>query len=456
LIVHPHNPRYFTNHTGNALYMAGSQAWFILHKNGHEVASDRTVDFLDKMQAWGHTYTRIWSGWLSMRNEQGFQSPWPCERTGPGIAADGLLKFDLGKPNKEYFRSLHFLLQEIQRRGLFCSVMLFGSFNGWRKKEEFKSNIAWHPNNNINPETGSIENGVDFFNMAPSILELQKNYVRQFVDELNNYDNFIWELMNEAKLPESRDWQYHMIEYIREYEKKKPKQHLIIMSGGWSEAGEILYRSPAEVISPDSSNTDYFQGGPHDFRGKTIINDTDHMWGFSKPQDAEVYRKWAWMTFARGNHPIFMDDYDSYLNDNKGAINPVYDPVRLNLGYTASYARRFKDLARMVPEGNRSSTGYCLADRNEELLVYSPGRATRALTLRRWLDRIKGWMDSAPKDIRLEIGAGRYRMEWFDPIDNSITTDEVHLSEAALHSFAIPTHIKDDAVLYLHQLNRSE
>ena len=161
-----------------------------------------------------------------------------------------------------------------------------------------RKRVAWHPDNNINVREGLIENGKDFFSMKPDLLAFQEGHVRRVIDQLNHFDNFAWEIMNEAELPASKEWQYHMIRYIREYEKTKPKQHLIIMSGGNNEAKGALEDGPADIISPDGS-FEYKDGGPATYDDKIVVNDTDHLWGFSRVGQTEVYRKWVWKTFLR-------------------------------------------------------------------------------------------------------------------------------------------------------------
>jgi hypothetical protein len=459
LAIHPENPRYFTNDAGKAIYMTGSQAWFILHTNGHVISESRITAFLDWLSAWGHKYTRVWSGWLTLANEKGPQGPWPYQRSGPGPARDGLLKFDFSRVDESYYERLRFLMREIERRNLFCSIMLFGSAVGWREPAYFRDNVAWHPENNVNSTTRSLKSARDFFKPDAELLELQRSHVRRMVDALNEYDNFIWEIVNEATLPDSRDWQFEMIRYLRRYEQTKPKQHLIVMSGGNAEAGSILESSPADVISPDNSTDVYLQGGPARWVGKIVVNDTDHLWGFSRPQDVERYRKWVWKSFARGHHPIFMDDYDSYLNNNNGAINPMYDPVRRSMGDTAGFAARFDDLAKMVPDETRSSTGYCLADPGKEYFVYHPGRAEEKLNpdvIAGWLNRIRrkitsraGFGDESNRELTLEIQTGTYTLGWFDPRDGTRTHDTLRVEATSRHSFRLPDHIQDDGVLHL-------
>ena len=89
-----------------------------------------------------------------------------------------------------------------------------------------------------------------------------------------------------------------------------------------------------------------------------IISDTDHLFGLGGD------RVWVWKTFTRGINPIFMDGYDY------GWAYPTVETPRTRRGktfavprYTADYAARV-DLASMLPRGELSSSGYCLARTN--------------------------------------------------------------------------------------------
>lgn len=455
LVIHPDNPRYFLDGTGEAVYLAGSHTWYILHEQGHEVDRQRVVDYLDWLKSIGHNYTRVWSNWFYLFNDKGLQQPWPYERTGPGLAKDGFLKFDLTKPNNDYFALLRFFLSESEKRGLYCSIMLFGSYNQFRSN--FQTNTAWYPDNNINDETNLLRQNTDFFDLGSDVLTLQKAHIRHVVDELNDYDNFFWEIINEAQLPKSRNWQYHLIKYLKEYEQSKEKQHLVVMSGGHGEAGGALENSPADIISPDTSTVgDYKSGGPGDYSDKPVINDTDHLWGYSQHKDVEKYRKWVWKTFLRGNHPLFMEDYDSFSNNNKGRINKEFNPVRTALSETIKFSKRVIDLAAMVPESDYCSTKYCLVNREGEYLAYYPGEATEFAGWQNIVEHITNAIQSLSKPVArkvvIKLGAGSYLLEWLDARTGQAFNSEIQIAENKSKVLFVPKNIEDDAVVYIKSL----
>ncbi len=378
LRVHPSNPRYFTDDSGKAIYMTGSHAWWNIVTEGGRNApftDSDFEDFIDYLKSFGHNYTRIWVGF----SYPGYLT-YPWQRTGPGNAADGKLKFDMSKLDQSYFDHLRDRLIRLQDRGIYFSVMFFGSFNGFRTSADWKA-VAWHPSNNINRALADAfdqENGNSFFTTDPAALEIQRLLVRRMVDTLNDLDNLIWEVMNEANFPVCVNWQNGMVDYVRSYEAGKPKQHLIGITAGHrkAETNKLLKSGPADWISPSAQDGryDYRHGGPAAFRDKIVISDVDHLWAVATDDTWRTIRKWVWQTFTRGNHPILMDQYNAYAPKwgAYGEINPKWDPIRAAMGQTRTFATEFEDLAKMRPDESIADSGYCLADPGREYLVYDP------------------------------------------------------------------------------------
>ena len=80
---------------------------------------------------------------------------------------------------------------------------------------------------------------------------LQEAYLRKVSDTVNDLDNALYEVANEAA-DYSTEWQYHVIRYLKQYEAEKPKAHPVGMTfqykGG---SNRVLYESPADWISPN-------------------------------------------------------------------------------------------------------------------------------------------------------------------------------------------------------------
>jgi len=397
LRVHSQNPRYFTDDTGRAIVLVGSHTWNNLVDMGPgdpPPAFDFPA-YLDFLEKYNHNFIRLWT-WELLSWDTGNREPkpevhrvfpHPYRRTGPGTARDGKPRFDLTQFDETYFSRLRERVKLAQERGIYVSVMLF---EGWGTQFEPKAyeNHPFHPDNNINGIKGDLDGdgkAVEIHELKePRILEIQKAYVKHVIDTINEFDNVLYEISNENH-PESTEWQYEMIRFIKEYEKQKGKQHPVGMTfqyrGG---KNQTLFESPADWISPNPDSGYRDDPPPADGR-KVILNDTDHLWGIGGN------RTWVWKSFLRGMNPIFMDPYDGkVLTWGKGLA--WTEDVRKAMGDVRAWAEKV-DLVKMTPQPDLSSTKYCLANPGKEYLVFFPETIDRA---------------------ELELTPGNYELHWFD------------------------------------------
>jgi hypothetical protein len=112
----------------------------------------------------------------------------PFERTGPGRALDGEPKFDLDRPNTEFFVRLHQFLSLASEAGIIVEVVLLSNTY---------APTVWALNplnakNNIN-DLEEIEWPDYLSQRHPRLFERQVQHVRRIVTELNRYDNIIYE-----------------------------------------------------------------------------------------------------------------------------------------------------------------------------------------------------------------------------------------------------------------------
>ncbi len=430
LAVHPENPRYFQNTaTGEAVYLTGSHTWANLVDIG---PSDPPPPFdFDACVVWmaklNHNFMRMWTWELvtwdttaNQENKHHTAAPQPYARTGPGTALDGKAKFDLTKYDPVYFDRLRRRLAVARENGVYVSVMLF---EGWGLQF---SKAAWeghpfHPGNNINGVEGDADGdgrGVEVHELGnQAVTRIQEAYVCKVIDTVNEFDNVLYEISNENH-PPSTPWQYHIIRYIKDYERTKPYQHPVGMTfqyrGG---KNQTLFDSPADWVSPNPDGG-YRDDPPVSDGRRVVLNDTDHLWGIGGHQ------AWVWKSFTRGYNPIFMDPYDGEVLGNR--LDPQWDPIRRGMGYTLQYARRM-NLAAIRPSTEIASTKYCLANAGKQYLVYKPGDQGRS--------------------IRVKLEPGTYRYEWFDPTGGRLAAVGTRTAAATETEFDCP--IKGDAVLFL-------
>jgi len=413
--------------------LTGSHTWSNLVDSGPTNPPpifDYTA-YLNFLQTHNHNFFRLWRAENARGGENGdnyWFSPLPYARPGPGTAFDGQPKFDLNQFNQAYFDRMRTRVVAAGQRGIYVSIMLC---DDWSIESKVPNHYPWrgHPlnlNNNINGFNGDPSgngNGEEIVGLDyTAALPWQEAYVRKVIDTVNDLDNVLYEICNEASA-NSTAWQYHMINYVKQYEAGKAKQHLVGMTAQWPNGNNAeLFASPADWISPNGDPDNPPAGDGR----KVVINDTDHLCGICGT------RQWVWKSLTRGVNPIFMDPYNG-VDQVRGSM-PNYNPnnpndvsIRQNLGYARTYATRM-NLAAMTPRGDLCSSNYCLANPTAqgEYLVYLPngGNVT----------------------VNLSATAGNLTVEWFNPATGA-TSSATPVAGGATRTFTSP--FGNDAVLYL-------
>ena len=387
LVVHPGNPRYVMvkdDPNRKAVCLNGAHTWAEFQTYRQETFDYN--DWLTELGSWRHNFMR---GWIW---EDGFYSPLPHAKVGN--------KYDLTKYDSAFFDRLKTRIRDAGRHGLYVGVMLF---QGWSVigEERSRTPLPWpthpfHPDNNINGINGDPVgdgNGQEIHTLQiPAVTRLQEAYVRKFIDELNDFDNIVWEIGNECNR-DSAPWQYHMVDVIKRYEATKPKQHLVWLNLSPPEC--FASECPADIVSPSGSRV-YLRTPPVADGNKVVIADSDHI------SPLRVTHEWAWKSFVRGLHPILMDCKYQGLTWWSGrsfqSDHPKWQQLRDALTVIRDYADR-TNLAAMVPQAastdSPSSTRYCLYEHGKEYFVYQPERET---------------------PFSVELPAGSYRYEWINPV----------------------------------------
>ena len=408
LRVHPDNPRYFIDDRGQTVLLTGSHTWNNL-VDMLPADGGKPFDYaawLDFMERYDQNFMRLWRWelvkWDTAANRQQeprtFRvGPHPWVRSGPGLALDGLPKFDLSKLDAPYFQRLRERVQAAGERGVYAAVMLFEGWGLQFVEGAWKAH-PFHPANHVNgldADANGDGKGLEVHELGnAAVLAIQEAYVRRVIDTLNDLDNVLYEISNENH-PPSTKWQYRMIRLIQDYERGKPKQHPVGMTFQYKDGrNSDLFASPADWVSPNQAAADgfsYRDNPPPADGGKIVISDTDHLWGIG----GNV--AWVWKTFLRGHHPIFMDRYDGVVLSN--GRDAEWEPIRQAMGVVHRLSREV-DLAKLRPHPELAHGGFCLAD---------PGR-----TYVVWAAKGQGVTLDAPAT------KGRLRLQRIDPIKGPV------------------------------------
>ncbi len=448
LRANPANPRYFTDGTGKAILLTGSHTWDTFQDLGQS-ASPAAFDFTSYvafLKAHGHNATILWRkdlptacNWGAGGTWQAAQFPWP--RVGPGTASDGKPTFDLSQFDQSFFDRLRDRVITLQQNGIYAIVQLFDGLS----LLNYRCSTDGYPftsGNNLNGITDGGGTGSMTMTSTNAITDIQDAFVRKVIDTLNDLDDVLWEVSEEAP-SNSTWWQNHMMAMIHSYEAGKPVQHPVgypVLTGS---SDTTLYNSDADWVAPQARISPTSSCGSGTPTCKVDINDSDHSYFGIWNDSAQVNRNYIWGNFASGNQVLFMDPYLIYwttgsrnlcgspVNGVCSSVDPRWDNVRDNLGYTLGYANRM-NLVAMTPQPALSSTGQVLATTlpaGAEYLVYTSSGG--AFT------------------VNLSATTQALDVEWLNPSTGEKTAGSTVTGGSPSQSFTPP--FAGDAVLYLRQ-----
>lgn len=433
LRVHPKNHRYFTDDSGRAIYLAGHQ-WFndLQHNAWNHHPDHSWEDAVALMQRHGMNYLRSWTIWSVGTEADGGSSPlMPFKRTGPGEASDGKPKFNLHQFDPAYFDRLKEHLRIAQQNNIYISVMLFEVY-GFMSRGDFWAGNIFRGANNVNGIDVDVNRdgeGLEFFySRDPKLVAIQQDYVRHVIDTVNEFDNVFFEIANELG---AREWQVAMVQFIQEYERGQPKQHLVYLSpGGRNQFGRWapmsrsdLLESPADLFAVTRWEPRYRGDPPVQPATKPVFMDMDHIAATDNDGDNDWNNNPAtpWKLFLRGYHQCLYDqDYWK-----PGAHSQQWERTRSSIGATVKLANRV-DLANMHPRPELSTTGYCLAHPGNEYLVFSA--------------------DAVPFTVEGLDASAEYDVSWSDTAGTQVGKSIVVTVSSARHRFRPP---QEEVVLYL-------
>ncbi len=474
LVVHPINPAYFQDvSTGKAIFLHGYDHFRSLQEFDNNGISPIDFEaFIAKLRHYRHNFLRLWVWehfWRRSSGSKGREKgqvnvtlpPHVYQRTGPGIAIDGQPKFDLQAFEQAYFDRIRQRVITAGESGIWVSVMLF---QGWSIYGSGKyANSPWegHPlniQNNINGIDGDYDKdgrGWEIHTRVnPLVNAIHDAYVKKVIDTVGDLDHVLFEVSNESiatgiegvphHITHVRDWAYHVIELVRNYERQRgygphpiglssfrPLPHSP-MSVDWN---SYLFLSSADYVSPNGTpwtGDVRWKKNPSAAKGnKVIIADTDHI--HPDMHGGPGMRSWQWRTFTRG-HSINAVD-----GDPEQGSDWVTPDDSATMQVMARYVDMV-DLGEMRPHDHLSTTRYCLANPGHAYIVYQPTAG------------FEGGSHGFPFELQVE--AGWYQFEWFNPEFNQIIQKGTMQAESGISTFTPP--FSDHAVLFLWKEDSEE
>lgn len=197
LRLHPENGRYFEIEGQAGVLVGSCEHYGALIHSGFDY-----IRYLDETRACGLNYVRVFSGTYrevpgSFNIEDNTLAPpmgflkLPWQRTEEPGALDGGNKFDLGRWNPAYFHRLRDFTSAAAQRGIFVELTLFCPYYDKALWDICPMNAANHVN-------GAGAGGREAcFQPESDLLPDQKAFIRKCVTELRDFDNVIFEVINE-------------------------------------------------------------------------------------------------------------------------------------------------------------------------------------------------------------------------------------------------------------------
>jgi hypothetical protein len=413
----------------------------------------------------------------------------PFLRTGPGRARDQELKFDLERPNPEFFERLHRFLSLASHYGIIVEVVFFSN----TYTPDVWSLNPLHHANNIN-DVEEIEWPDYLSQRHPKLLAYQLAHLHRIVTETNQYDNVIYEICNEpggAKglsasgddnyptREEVNQWLATMITTVRQLEAELPNQHLIVGQEAFAYApfeqgtDRSFHELAYDVVNIHPLPSTTYGGKNYDLgqfmskqlalralrdyclatyaEARPLNQDEDNI--ASQYKDVEgwtIHRKRAWITLMSGAHYDYID-FSITIYSPTGTVQSQ-QAIRTWMKYLSQFIHSFdlaqaRPLADVVVETPPSTLEAVFGVSDEDFAIYlADGRelpAARDLPEGQEVDLAAG--SPIEGELLLKLPAARFRVSCFDP-KSGLYSPAITIEGSEQTRLPLPSFVHDLAI----------
>lgn len=404
------------------------------------------ADGLNHTRTFSGTYREVSSSFGITDNtlapkKNRYVCPWARSDT-PGYF-DGTNKFDLSRWDPTYFARLRRFMAAAQERGIVVEMNLFCPLYA----EAMWAASPMNTKNNVNG-VGDCPRAEVLTLKHPQLVEIQVAFTRKIIQELNEFDNLYFEVINEPYARGvSEQWEHNIAETIQQAEKALPNKHLISMNIA---SGRKKVNDPHPAVSifnfhgcvpPDTVAMNY---GLNKVIGE---NET----GFRGRQDL-LYRTEGWDFIIAGGALYSNLDYSFTPQHPDGTFLDYQSPgggspaLRRQLSILKQFMEGF-EFVRMKPEPSviKSVSGGLSSQ-----VLAEPGRAY-AIYLHvpiPWKPKNIEELAATQVKTTLVLGlpAGSYRAEWIDTKDGGSAGGEQFEHSGGSRSLESPTFAGDIAL----------
>lgn len=419
--------RYYTDGNGKPVFLAGHY-WFAVPTYTATFGDYALSNYVSVWQANNYNFARLWNV-EQVGGDRVVVYPWP--RSGPGNAADGLLKWDLQSFDSNYFSRVTNILAAAKSNGVYCSIMLWNPIS-MGATQRFATNLHYTVNN-INSHVTITNN---WYTLTDATWAgFMSNYVSHAVDAFNPYPNFIWEVWNEAG-PQATNFGFSFAQELARLESTKTYQHPIVISGFSGsllpDANSYITRwiatsnvGSAFIPMQGGDANDYSLSPPLVSSAYPAIIDTDHIFG----QAGNVSNTMKVVTRGYGGYW----DLDT-TNNNPGFT--TLGASGLGLGRIKTLVNLF-DLSGSKPSNSVSSTGYAITNGIGQVLTASFNKTS----------------------FTVNHPAGALQWLWLDPDVGTLSgtqdgrTKSTYTASSTSDSWVVPSGFTTQGLLLIEKAN---
>ncbi len=410
--LHPENQHYFL-YKGKPLALISSAE----HYGGVLNLDFDYQRYFETLSEDGMNYTRIFTGtYFEIEGESfGIQNNTLAPKKDKIITPftvvisdlSGKVKYDLSTWNEAYFGRLKDFMTTAANHDIIVEVTLFSSIY----RDAHWDICPQNPAKNINISHDLTRFDAQTLNNG-TLFDYQADFVRKMVHELNEFDNFFFEIQNEPwsdhQVPvynivnkedlkaddwtfkadfadeESMAWQEKLASVIAEEENNLPQKHLIAQNF-------TNFKAPIPVVNDQISIINFHYAWPEavewNYHYNKVIGFDES--GFAGSGD-QVYRRQAWQFMLSGGGLFNNLDYSFFTGHEDGlgennAPGGGSKTLRRQLSILSEFLHGF-ELEKLYPNPSciKSSPGlipYVLSDKSNAYAVFLRAVGTGNTTL---------------------------------------------------------------------------
>lgn len=385
----------------------------------------------------------------------------------PMLAEQGepSFKYDLDKWNEKYFARLKDFVEKASKRNIIVEIAFFNGmyYDCWPLMP------MYHQNNIQNiGKYESEECGLFTMNdpRNSDVMKYQKAYIRKITDELNEFDNLIYDICDEPSLqglggggliflPDSmvKPWIVEMKEAFLEAEGSLPKKHLL---------GQTV-----QNLSPDCSDESWCEWLPAEYvkpalkaldlnykDNKPLINVESNYYGMSLTENAytvDAVRLEGWWFMLGGGAGCINLNGEFYRGQETGGMNTQsYIVPQRKVLINFMNQLDLKRLSRFTDFTGIPDSAFCnmLSSEGRQYALYLFHGTFEGEWGAHFIPKYGNFVDTITLN---NIPSGSYTLEWIDPLSGELISSEKLYSDGGQMVLNTPGYSTDISMRMLRE-----